>query len=71
MVQKGNLNEGCLQALTACCRELGRFEDIVTLYDAHLKLQPQNEELACSVGFHLSSIALCTLDLLMRFDIGL
>ena len=38
-----------MQVLTACCRELGRFKDIVVLYDASYKLQPNNEELASSV----------------------
>jgi hypothetical protein len=59
LVQKGSLNQECLQALTACCRELGQFETIVEIYEAQHKMNPNDEEIACSVSVLLSSLVLC------------
>eukprot|EP00041_Stephanoeca_diplocostata_P037827 m.1448084 g.1448084 ORF g.1448084 m.1448084 type:complete len:975 (+) comp25111_c0_seq5:142-3066(+) len=44
--QQPDLDAGCLMALTACCRELGNFDEILALYEKSYALQPKDEECA-------------------------
>ena len=45
-MQTPSSDEAGLQALTACCREMGRHKDIVTLYSAAFEAIGESEELA-------------------------
>lgn len=51
--QASSLDEATLQALTACCREMGNYTDIAQLYDVAVKSNPNNEEMASQLFMSL------------------